>query len=454
MLKVSFLAITAILLSILTVNYAGAIPTHDRQAVIDELDAYGIRVQDHYPNREPSTADDYYKLGIAYLFRNMPRAASEQFLNALKLDARHVDALISLAASAAQLGETQAAMEYSRKALEVEPGSAKAHNALGALNLAKATSLENLANAESSFRKAITLDPGLLTARMNLARLYVFTGRPAAATQEYESVIEAQPENVSAHAELARAYLLADHLDKATRAAERTAELAPRSHISHNILGEMYARRKEMDRALKEFGVSVSLEPTYAIAYKNMGSVYLMQGLLDKAIAGYQEALSYRPNYGEAYSGLGDAYMLKGMTEEAATEYRKALEILPVSALVSVPAYNNLAYIYAEVESNLDEALSLSQKAKQLAPGHPDVADTIGWIYYKMERYDEAATNLEDAIKGAPENPIIRYHLGAAYYRLGAKDEALAELRKAFDINDSFVGSAEARRLLDKLEAQ
>ena len=87
MLKVFFLAIIAILLSILMVNYAGAIPTRDRQAVIDELDAYGITVQDHYPSREPSTADDYYKLGIAYLFRNMPRAASEQFLKSLDLDA-------------------------------------------------------------------------------------------------------------------------------------------------------------------------------------------------------------------------------------------------------------------------------------------------------------------------------------------------------------------------------
>ena len=109
---------------------------------------------------------------------------------------------------------------------------------------------------------------------------------------------------------------------------------------------------------------------------------------------------------------------------------------------------NNLAYIYAEEEQDLDKALLLAQKAGQLAPNHPDVADTTGWIYYKKGLYDEAVASLQIAVQGSPDNPIIRYHLGAAYLKQGDRDKAEAELRKALATNDSFAGAEEAKRLI------
>ena len=78
---VEVIAAAAILIGIVT-THVGAIPNRDKQAVIEELDAYGIDVLDHYPSREPTSADDYYKLGIAYLFRNVPQAAVQQFQKA------------------------------------------------------------------------------------------------------------------------------------------------------------------------------------------------------------------------------------------------------------------------------------------------------------------------------------------------------------------------------------
>ena len=96
--------------------------------------------------------------------------------------------------------------------------------------------------------------------------------------------------------------------------------------------------------------------------------------------------------------------------------------------------------------------LILAQRANRLAPKHPDIADTLGWIYYKKGLYDEAVANLKAAAEGSPDNPIIRYHLGAAYYKHGAKDEAAAELKKALGENDKFEGVEEAKRMLAELE--
>jgi len=455
MMKLLSLIITVTLLSGIVITEVSAIPTRDRQAVIEELNAYGIGVLDHYPSREPTTADDYYKLGVAYLFRNMSQAAAEQFRKALELNPEHVDSLIGLAASTAQLGDMEAALKYSSQAIKVQPNSAKVHNAVGSLRLASATSPEDLNEAEAKFKKAISLDSRFVPSHMNLARLYISMRKPDAAIKEYEAVIAIQPENLAAHAELARAHLNAGSLDKATEEAEKTVELSPQNPVSHNILGEMYARKGQLDEALAEFQKAVQIEPTYAPGYKNIGHVYLLMSSPDKAIEEYSKALSYRPNYGEVYSGLGDAYLTKGMTQKAVEGYKSsisedAIRTLPIRALISV--YNNLAYIYAEEERDLDEALSFAQKASQVAPKHPGIADTLGWVYYKKGLYSEAMANLEVAIEGMPDNPTVRYHLGAAYYRQGVKDKAAVELRKALSTNDKFEGAEDAKRLLAELE--
>lgn len=448
MVKLLSLRIVATLLFALVIIDVQAIPTRDRQAIIEKLNAYGLGVLDHYPSREPSTADGYCKLGVAYLFWNVPQAAAEQFRKALELDPSHIDSLIGLSATTAQMGDVATALEHAKKALDIESNNAKVHNLMGALNLANANSVKCLEEAETSFKKAILLDSNLTASRMNLARLYVSMRKSGAAVKQYEAVIEIQPENLTAHAELARAYLITGSLDKATEEAEKTAELSPQSPVSHNILGEMYTRNRQLDKALEEFHKAAELEPTYATAYNNIGHILFLKGLPDKAIEQFNEAISYNPNYAEAYSNLGEVYITKGMYQEAVERYKKAIEVLPVSALISVPVYNNLAYIYAEEGGNLDKALSYAQRAAELVPKDPDVADTIGWIYYKKGNYDEAVDNLRVAVEGSPDNPIIRYHLGAVYYHKGAKEEAARELSKALSISDKFEGAEDARHLL------
>lgn len=450
-MKLFSLVIIAVLFLASAAIHVNALPIRDKQAVIKELNAYGINTLDHYPSREPTTASDYYKLGVAYLFRNMPGAAAEQFRRALKLNPGHTDSLIGLSVTTAQAGDMDLALEHARKALELEPDNAKTHNLVGILGLANAKSLKCLEEAEASFKKAISLDSNLATSRMNLARLYVSMRKPEEAVRQYKVVIEAQPENLAAHAELARAYLITGSLDKATAEAEKTVQLSPQNPVSRNILGEMYTRSRQFDKALEEFQKAVELEPTYALAYSNTGRVLFLKGLPDKAIEQFNQAISYNPNYSQAYSHLGEVYISKGMYQEAAERYKKAIDILPASAFLSVPVYNNLAYIYAEEEENLDAALSYAQRAKDLVPKDPDVADTIGWIYYKKGDYKEAMENLKVAVEGSPDNPIIRYHLGAVYYHTGAKVEAESELRKALSIDSDFHGAEDAKRLLTEI---
>ena len=117
-----------------------------------------------------------------------------------------------------------------------------------------------------------------------------------------------------------------------------------------------------------------------------------------------------------------------------------------------LPAVNNLAYLLAEQNGNLNEALALAGKAKQIDPDDPAISDTLGLIYYRKGLYDYAIGELTAAAEKLPDNAVVRYHLGMAYARKGINEKARRELEKALSLDGSFKGAAEARTTLASLK--
>ena len=71
---------------------------------------------------------------------------------------------------------------------------------------------------------------------------------------------------------------------------------------------------------------------------------------------------------------------------------------------------NNLAYTYAENDTNLDEAMGLVDEALAVESGDPYFLDTKGWIYYKQGQLKNAGLCLERALASEPDNETILDH--------------------------------------------
>jgi tetratricopeptide (TPR) repeat protein len=232
--------------------------------------------------------------------------------------------------------------------------------------------------------------------------------------------------------------------DRQLELYQDTSELAA---VVNYLKGVLYLAQKDRDAAVKFLQAAIKDNQNYLQPYYALAKIYIDEKQEEKAIAQYQAMLQVKPNQAGAHMLLGVIYDAGKQFDLSEKHYRAALEINPDFAA----AANNLAYILSEQNENLDEAITLAQKAKEKLPNSPYVMDTLGWTYYKKGLYDLAIMELSDAQSKLSKNAEVAYHLGMAYHKKGDTEKARAELEKALRLNDNFSGADEARQVLAEM---
>jgi len=95
-------------------------------------------------------------------------------------------------------------------------------------------------------------------------------------------------------------------------------------------------------------------------------------------------------------------------------------------------AMNALGYTLADQTDRFDEALALITKALALRPDEPAFIDSMGWVLFRLGRFEEARSQLERAYQLFP-NDEVASHLGEVLWMMGKKREAKKLWRKAKD---------------------
>ena len=64
---------------------------------------------------------------------------------------------------------------------------------------------------------------------------------------------------------------------------------------------------------------------------------------------------------------------------------------------------------------------------EQAVSAQPDdgyITDSLGWVFYRLGRYDEAVQPMLRAVELTPDDPVINDHLGDVLWKVGRKREA------------------------------
>ena len=166
----------------------------------------------------------------------------------------------------------------------------------------------------------------------------------------------------------------------------------------------------------------------------------------NKAIAFLNSAIEKFPQDEQLYFLLGSVYDKVGNKKETVRIMKHVLSMNSQH----VEALNYLAYTYAEMNEQLDEAEKLAKQAITLKPNDGYIKDTLGWIIFKKGRISDSIKLLESAYKIQSNESVIAEHLGDAYYKNNLLNKALEMYKKAYEIE---TGRKEKDKLQSKIKS-
>ena len=205
--------------------------------------------------------------------------------------------------------------------------------------------------------------------------------------------------------------------------------------------------RAEAD-ALRAFEADPSLEQAVGVLF----SIYRDQGKIAEARRSFEEADSVGVLHSGARALLARLYLAEGQLDKALETYEKVLEEAP--DLIAPKA--DVAYLLALRGDDLERALAYAEEAQRARPEDPAVADTVGFVYYNMQRYDAAvqqflySLKLAEAMGGSI--PTVNYHLGLALRALGRSEDALNAFEKALSLDPKFAEAEDARQQIEAVK--
>lgn len=147
-----------------------------------------------------------------------------------------------------------------------------------------------------------------------------------------------------------------------------------------------------------------------------------------------QESISYTkraiqldPTNVNLLGTLGSIYDGQKMYQECDSVYEQALSIEKTNPLIN----NNYAYSLSVRGIQLDRALDMATIAIKAEPDNASYLDTIGWIYFRLGKYELAKSNIKKSLELGGERSVILDHLADVEYKMGNKTEAMNLWKKA-----------------------
>lgn len=358
---------------------------------------------------------------------------------------------------AAQGGQPEVALEYLDRALaseeidEAYSGRAKILLQLGRRE-----------EAVLSLQKAVLNRPNDQKLRLTYARLLVDVKQYESARVEFEKLRQASPDDTELLYTLGLLSLESGQLDEAEKYMMQLIEMKQRPGEAQYYLGRIYESRNRHDDAINwyrqvhigEYRFDAQLRIAYLLGksghfqqardhLKSMlkgsqsdGSlvrIYLAEGDLLRSEKRYAEAMEVYDTALNIIPGNIDLLYARALTAERVGRI-DILEQDIKTILKTEPdnghALNALGFTLADQTDRFEEAYGYLKRAIEILPEDAAVMDSLGWVNYRLGKFDEAIRLLSKAL-AQYEDTEIAAHLGEVLWVSGAEEEAKKVWNKA-----------------------
>jgi len=151
----------------------------------------------------------------------------------------------------------------------------------------------------------------------------------------------------------------------------------------------------------------------------------------------------------EARLALSNLAVIKGDIPQAEEQLELVLDEYPDDD----NAMNDLGYLWADQNKNLERAKQMIEKAVAAEPENLAYRDSLGWVLYRLGKGPESVAALEKAASASKPDGVVLDHLGDAYLLVQQRDKAVETWRKAAEAMRQNKDSNKAAIVEKKIQA-
>jgi tetratricopeptide (TPR) repeat protein len=389
-----------------------------------------------------------------------------------------------------------AALETYQDLVKEEPDDADSYLRMSEIYVR----LKDYTKAREASAKAREIAPDDIRVRYSLVGILEAEGKTPEAIQLLKDILDSSAKRtysqddkrvrVGLLKQLARMYSSAAQTDPAVDALRQIATLDPDEATDISaIIVDTYEEGKDFGKAEQEADAAVKQWPNDRSVLVKRATLLAEMGKVDTAAADVKKLLDGGKGDRETYLSLAEIYgkgkrwddmgkaldaaeklsqdkeereqvwFMRGAMFErmkkvdaAEKEFSKILEGSPMDALT----LNYLGYMLADRNMRLQEALQYITKALDLQPNNGAFLDSLGWVYYKLGRLDEAEENMRKAVALTPRDPTVHDHFADVLMRESKVRDAIAQwqvsLKEWETSSPAELDPAEMAKVKSKLE--
>src|SRR5262249_10499740 len=283
--------------------------------------------------------------------------------------------------------------------------------------------------AIAAYKEVLELNPRIIPAQLELAKLNMAVGNPADTVQLASNVLSASSNNLGARLALVQGLRRPGNYTRAAGELKPLLTAAPKSAVVHAEQGEIALRQKDVAGAAAAFDRALALDPKLFAAIAGRVNVDLSQKRGLEATRRIEAALTRDPNSAEILALGGRTYAITGDLRRAEDLYRRAIE----ADSRYMPAYHQLGQLYVR-EKRLDEARESYEAAIAKQPNNVAAHTMVAMLFQAENRTAEAKARYEKILQLDPRSVVAANNLAYMNAEAGvALDQALqlAQIAKA-----------------------
>lgn len=326
-------------------------------------------------NTSKKSARAFYENGISAENSEDWHIATQNFLEAVRVNPAYADAWYHLSLVSYYLGEPELAMQYLESAEKIEKTNSRILNLKGMIYL----SLGQTENALNLFNEILKTYPNDVSAHFGLAEIQLAEGRFSGAKKEYEEALKRQGDNKKALLSLSLLCAYTNDFASAQNYLRRVMNFYSSDPMVHYLAALISCMKGDLKSAENQARIAVELNRNYTQGYHLLSLIMYHQGNYAEAedLCDYQISRNRNDSLNWYLKGLSQKK--RGDFAGAIATWSKGLEIAPQDELMRM-----------SLELGVRDFLPLEDPRRSVwANYHVNIADQ------NSERYDGTGASYE-----------------------------------------------------------